>query len=566
MHKRWVLAPKQNVQQLPAYPPLLAQILLLRGHDTPDAARAFLQPRLQNLSDPLALPDMPDAVGRLSQALARQEKIVVFGDYDADGVTATAFLVRLLRALGKRVAFFLPHRKEEGYGLSADALNRCLVQHSPQLLLVVDCGTNSAAEIAAAKQRGVDAIVLDHHQPAGKLPDCPVVNPKRIAENPPWKELCGAGLAFKLAHALLKSNPRLQSALPSLKSHLDLVALGTIADLVPLTGENRILARAGLAQLGQTEKIGLKHLMAKADVPRGESVEAAHVGFRLGPRLNAAGRLGDAQAALELLLTEEEHRAEELATFLDINNRERQKTEQRVLEEARELLRDFDPAAQRVIVLARPGWHPGVVGIVAARLVREWHRPACVLALDEEGRGRGSCRSIPGFDITAALRECAGVLERCGGHALAAGLSVRAGCVDMLRNQLNALAAERLRPEEFLPRLEVDGEISLADLTADLLAALEQLAPFGCENPEPLFCARNLELKNAATVGAEAKHLRLRLSDGSVTLPAIGFGMGNRYSEIAARPARLDAVFSVEWNEYQGAREVQLNLKDLRIG
>lgn len=525
---------------------------------------------------------MTVAIRRLMDAIEQKEKIVIYGDYDVDGVTATALLVRVLRSLGADIAFFLPNRIDEGYGLTTDGLDRCLSEHSPRLLIAVDCGTSSRDQIAGVKQSGVDVIVLDHHTPpANGLPDCPVVNPKRLSENPLWKDLCSAGIAFKFAHALLKSAnlkslPAKAGQISNLKSHLDLVALGTIADIVPLTGENRILARAGLAQIGQTEKIGLKKLMEKADVPHGKTIEPSHVGFRLGPRLNAAGRLGDAQAALELLLTEDEHRAEKLASFLDINNRERQQTEKRVLEEAMGMLSDFDASKERAIVLAKEGWHIGVVGIVAARIVREFYRPTCIIGIDpstslragSDGMGRGSCRSIHGFDITAALGKCSGLLDRFGGHTAAAGLSVRSEFVEKLRKKLNAIAAEQLKPEDLQPRLEIDAEVSLADVTEEMLAELEELEPFGCDNPTPLFCARNLEVKNASTVGADGKHLRLRLSDSEVTLSAIGFGLGSLKNTILNPPSStlgVDVVFTADWNEFQGRREIQLNLKDVRV-
>ena len=517
---------------------------------------------------------MSAAIQRLKQAIAEKEKIVVYGDYDVDGLTATAFLLRVLREYTPNVVPFLPNRMDEGYGLSMEGLHRCLTTHSPTLLIAIDCGTGSISEIAEARARGVDVIVLDHHQPSSHLPDCvAVVNPKHLAESPPWRDLCSAGLAFKFGHALLKSQnsePKAQSSL--LKTHLDLAALGTIADIVPLTGENRILTKAGLIQLGQTNKVGLQELMRKAQMADGARIEPSHVGFRLGPRLNAAGRLGDAQASLELLLTDDGLRAKELAKLLDENNRQRQQIEKRALEEALVLLQDFD-VSQRVIVLAKEGWHIGVVGIVAARIVREFYRPTVVIGIDEEGMGRGSCRSIEGFDIVEGLASCSDLLERFGGHQMAAGVSIHAKRVAEFRARLNATAEDQLSADDLLPQLKVDAELSLLDTDEKLLNEIEQLEPFGQENPPPLFLARGVTIKSAATVGEEGRHLKLWLTDGKVTRQAIGFGLATRcewlgpfQSQSSKTESRslVDIVFTPEINEFRDQRAIQLNLKDIR--
>jgi single-stranded-DNA-specific exonuclease len=556
--KRWVIAkPEPALAETLAHDLHLAlpitQVLINRGYRTAEAASSFLNPQLRQLGDPFDLPDMDAAVDRILAAIANKERIVIYGDYDVDGVTSSALLQRVLQVAGATVANFLPQRAEEGYGLSQDGITRCLKKHKPQLLIAVDCGTSSVREIADLQKHDVDTIVLDHHEPPGELPKCiALVNPKRIAGSP-LGVLASVGVAFKLAHALLKREKQLAERI-DLRDHLDLVAVGTIADIVPLTGENRILVRAGLDRLPQTQKIGLRALMEIADVP--DKVNPYHIGFRMGPRLNAAGRLADAMAALELLLTNDAARAAELAKLLNEQNAKRQGIEGQITEEAIAMARAH--SGDRVLVLAKEGWHVGVIGIVASRVLQAFHRPTVVIGI-EEGMGKGSCRSVSGFSIVGALQHCAPLLEKFGGHEMAAGLSVKAGKVDELRETLNEFAGRMLKDDDLLPQVRIDALLRLDDLDADFFEQLERLEPCGTENPTPLFAVEGVHLRGKPRIVGK-NHLRFSVTDGDTTVQAIWWGKGDfEFPEGA-----FDIAFTPELNEYGGRESVQLKVRDAR--
>ncbi len=523
--KRWVIAKTEPAlaetlaRDLHLAMPI-AQVLVNRGYRSVEAALSFLNPQLRQLGDPFELPDMAAAVDRVLTAITKKERIVIYGDYDVDGVTSSALLQRVLQAAGAKVANFLPQRAEEGYGLSPDGITRCLKEHKPQLLIAVDCGTSSVREVAELQKHGVDTIVLDHHEPPGELPECvALVNPKRVAGSA-LGVLASVGVSFKVAHALLKRDKQLSEKI-DLREHLDLVAVGTVADIVPLTGENRILVRAGLERLPQTQKIGLRALMEIADVP--EKVSPYHVGFRIGPRLNAAGRLADAMAALELLLTTDAARAAELAKLLNEHNAKRQGIEAQIVEEAMAMARAN--SGDRVLVLAKEGWHVGVIGIVASRVMQTFHRPTVVIGI-EEGMGKGSCRSVSGFSIVGALQHCAPLLEKFGGHEMAAGLSVKAAKIDELRETLNEFAATMLKDEDLVPQVRIDALLRLDDLDADFFEQLERLEPCGTENPTPLFAAEGIHLRGKPRIVGK-NHLRFTVTDGDTTVQAIWWGKGD---------------------------------------
>ncbi len=533
----------------------LAQVLVNRGLRDPEPAAQFLNPQLRHLGDPFDLPQMAAAVDRILRAIEKQERIVVYGDYDVDGVTSSALLQLVLRAAGATVNNFLPHRMDEGYGLTEDGIARCLKSHQPQLLLAVDCGTSSVREIADLKERKVDTIVLDHHEPGKKLPECTaLVNPKCAASgDAAYSYFASVGVSFKLAHALLKRDRRLSDRI-DLRDHLDLVAIGTVADVVPLVGENRILVKAGLERLPHTQKIGLRALMDVAAV-LGE-VSPYHIGFRIAPRLNAAGRLADATAALELLLTDDASRAKELATLLDNHNSERQRIEERIVEEAMAIARTQDQ--DRVIVLAGKGWHVGVIGIVASRIQQEFYKPTIVISVEDE-MGKGSCRSVAGFSIVGALQHCAPLLERFGGHEMAAGLSVKAGNIDPLRQKLNEFAAKALTEDDLQPRLNIDAVVTLDDLDADFFEQLTRLEPCGPENPTPVFAVEGVQLRGAPRVVGK-NHLRFNVTDGFVSAQAIWWGKG----DFELPRGKFDLAFIPELNEYRGVENVQLKVRDIR--
>ena len=558
--KRWIIAvPDPTAAALAAslgVPLPIAQVLANRGHRDAESARRFLNPRLQQLTDPFELPDMAPAVDRLLSAIGRKQRIVIYGDYDVDGVTSSALLFKVLSAAGATVVNFLPHRIEEGYGLSPQGIARCLSEHTSQLLVAVDCGTSSAREIDGLTRQGVDVIVLDHHEPAAELPRCvALVNPKTQTlrhsdTQAPWFPLASVGVSFKLAHALQKRGR--ERKLPwaeslDLRHHLDLVAAGTVAD-------NRVLVRAGLERLPRTQKVGLRALMEIAGVR--DRVNPHQIGFRIGPRLNAAGRLGDAMAALELLLTENAERARELAGQLNEHNAKRQQVEERITEEALAMARDC--AGDRVVVLAREGWHVGVIGIVASRIQQEFYRPTVIIGVEGE-MGKGSCRSIAGFSIIEALAHCAPLLERFGGHEMAAGLTVKAEKVGELRRALNEYAAGRLKEEDCLPPLRVDAETRLDELDERLLEQLERLEPCGAGNPSAVFAVRGVRLRGTPRVVGK-DHWKFDVTDGSKTVEGIWFGAAERELPRAG----FDVAFVPELNEYAGARTIQLRVRDVR--
>lgn len=556
---RWILPEVSNPGACQALaselgvPAFVAELLCRRGHHSAEAAERFLDPKLKTLSDPFTLPEMDRAVERLLLAIDRGERIVLYGDYDVDGVTSLALLARILEAYGAKPHCFLPLRIDEGYGLSPDGVARCRTTLQPQLLVAVDCGTSSSAEIAALQRDGVDVIVFDHHECKAERPRChALVNPKLGAD---FHYLCSAGIIFKAAHALLKRRP-----LPGfdLREYLDLVALGTVADLVPLSGENRILVKRGLAQLGSTRWVGVRALMEVAAVRA--PLCAADIGFKLGPRMNAAGRLGTAQDALELLLTADRTRADLIARGLDRQNRERRAVEDHVLAEAEaQLAGFFQPEKHAAIVVGAQGWHPGVVGIVASRLMRRHHRPALVIGFDGDGLGKGSGRSIAGLSLVHALNECSSWLEVFGGHEMAAGLTLRQSQFEAFREAFGSCALRLLSKEQLQPRIHLDAELTLRDVCSRLLEQHDALQPFGMGNPQPVFFSRKVTLMGEPRVMKE-KHLSLQLRQGRHEARAVWFNA----AEHPLPPQPWDIAFGVERNEYQGTVRAQVQIRTVR--
>jgi single-stranded-DNA-specific exonuclease len=558
--------------------PLLAQCLLNRGLSEPAMIEDFVSPRLKNLSDPFALPNMAAAVDRLFQARAQNERLVIFGDYDVDGVTATALLQEVLQHLGWRVTSYLPNRMDEGYGLSRDGVENCLKTFNAghtdssdgsriKLLLAVDCGSTAVATIDWLNGCGVEVIVLDHHQVSDPRPAAvAIVNPQ-LHGDAEQKEsgftgFCSAGLAFKLAHAILKRGR--EAGLPGaaeydLRPLLDLVALGTIADLVPLTGENRILVTAGLERLNTTRRPGLMALKEVAQSP--EKLGTFDVGFQLAPRLNAAGRLESAQESLRLLQARDLESAMPLARNLDLRNRERQKIEKGIVEEVLGVVRSkFDPQKDFVIVEAQLLWHIGVVGIVASRVLQEFYRPTIIIG-GENGEMRGSGRSITGFDLASALRECDGILLRHGGHAMAAGLSILPDKIDLFREKLNEVARRCLKPEELMPALRLDGEVALAEITLESLGELDKLKPTGQGNAGVQLCARNLsQARPMLRMGKDQQHVKLWVMDGKTTHEAVWWNAGKQ----SIPAGKFDLAFAPGVNEFNGKKSIQLKVLDWR--
>ncbi len=561
MDRRWIIAPLDEVD-VSGIPwaelcglPCIANLLKRKGFGCADEVQAFLQPRLRSLSDPFLLPNMDTAVARILRAIDERERIVVFGDYDVDGVTSLALLAEMLRAYGAAPELFLPLRMEEGYGLSFESVERCWQQFHPQLLIAVDCGTSSVAEIEELNKRGTEVIVLDHHEPKSALPDCvAVVNPK-ISNECALRYLCSVGIVFKLCHALLKTRPLADF---DLKAQLDLVALGTVADIVPLEGENRLLVHHGLRQIARARRPGIRQLMEVAGVR--PPVSAEDIGFRLGPRLNAAGRLTTAEKALQLLLTHDESEAAVLAAVLDTQNRERQSVEKAIFAAADEqVTREFDPLRDAAIVVAAREWHPGVLGIVASRLVRKYHRPTIAIGIDAEGAGKGSGRSIEGLSLVAALGRCGKWLEKFGGHEMAAGLTIREENLPQFAADFRRVAGELLSAEALQPRLHLDHELRLSELNDELLRWHEMLEPFGSGNVQPTFFAREVEPTVAPQVLKE-KHLVLRLRQRNHHARAIFFDAAG--TALPAPP--WDVAFRIHANEYEGVRRLQVHVHGLR--
>ena len=559
---RWILASREELNGTAiAWSEIcgsecIARLLSRKGFRCAEEVEGFLRPRLSSLSDPFLLPQMRAAVSRVLAALDQHERIVLFGDYDVDGVTSLALLDEMLRAYSPATApqLFLPLRIEEGYGLSRESVERCLEQHQPQLLIAIDCGTSSVNEIAILNERGVDVVVLDHHEPKSQLPDCAaIVNPK-LAECG-FEYLCSVGIAFKLCHALLKTR-----LLPEfdLKSKLDLVALGTVADIVPLRGENRVLVQRGAIEIGQTSRVGLQRLMQIAGVH--SPILPEDIGYRLGPRLNAAGRLSTAEKSLRLLLTEDESEATMLAAELDRQNRERQEVETQIFLAATEKIDNaFDAARDAAIVAGARGWHPGVLGIVASRLARKYHRPAVVIGFDEKGVGKGSGRSIDGLNLVEALNRCAASLDKYGGHEMAAGLAMREENFDRFAEAFRSTARELLSEEALQPCLRLDHELTLTDIDMEFLRWHEMLQPFGNGNPQPLFFAREIEPVAPPRVVKE-KHLIFRLRQGDRHRRAVYFdGMANQLP-----PPPWDIAFRIRADEYNGETLISMHIEALR--
>jgi single-stranded-DNA-specific exonuclease len=557
---RWIIAPPEQLNGDAVHwteicgCECIARLLARKGFATADEVQAFLKPRLKMLSDPFLLPNMETAVTRIVEAIDRRERVVLFGDYDVDGITSLALLAEILRAYGATPDLFLPLRMEEGYGMSRESVERCVDLYRPELLIALDCGTSSSPEIADLRNGGIDVIVVDHHEPKAAPPGCvAIVNPK-IDPAGAFHYLCTAGLVFKLCHALLKKRP----IEFDLKSRLDLVALGTVADIVPLKGENRTFVQRGAVEIARSTRPGLRKLMEISGVK--PPIFTDDIGYRLGPRLNAAGRLNTAEKSLRLLLTQNESEATELAELLDKQNRERQEVEKQVFAAVEEkIVSQFNPLSDAAIVVFENGWHPGVLGIVASRIAHKYHRPAIVISFDEKGLGKGSGRSIEGFNLVRALTLCAERLAKYGGHEMAAGLTIHEKDIDLFAEQFRLVARELLSDEDLRPRLRLDHEITFSELNFDFLGWHEMLQPFGNGNPQPLLFARQVESVGAPRVVCE-KHLAFVLRQRNHQRRAIFFGAAR--DSLPTQP--WDIAFRIRPDEYGGDTRLEIRLEAVR--
>ncbi|MCU0724030.1 MAG: single-stranded-DNA-specific exonuclease RecJ [Planctomycetes bacterium] len=525
-----------------------ARLLRNRGLADPEAAARFLYPKLADLHDPGLLKGMDAAVARIRQALVKKERIVVHGDFDADGVTSTALLMRFLRILQAPAVYHIPERLTEGYGVSVEAVER-LAAEGAGLMITVDCGITAREPIARARALGLDTVVTDHHEPSGALPEaCAIVDPKREDETYPFRDLAGVGVVFKLAWALAR----------------DVSVAGAVSDELKAflweTGENRILVKHGLSALERSRHPGEGALLSVAGT---EAPGSQDLAFRLGPRINAAGRLGDSRTVVEMFLTDSREAALESARSLDRMNRRRQEIERKIFDEACERVVREGRERGSAIVLAGEGWHPGVIGVVASKLVETFHRPVVLVSLDGEA-GRGSARSVPAFHVHRALSRCADLLTSYGGHAQAAGLTLRSERFEEFRGAFERAAAESLTADDLVPRLAVDAELSLGDVGTSLLAEVSLLRPFGIGNPEPVFAVRGGTVAGRPkTLGSEGRHLSFFFRTGDAARRAVAFGMGGRAGELEG--ARADLAFVPYLNRFGGRENVELRVKDIRL-
>jgi single-stranded-DNA-specific exonuclease len=566
--KRWVTAeadPRvaEDIARTHGFSRAMARALVTRGLVDHAEIDKFLQPRLADLTDPFSLPGMQTAVDLILSHIEQGSAILVYGDYDVDGVTATALMIQVLSGLGAVAVPFLPHRIEDGYGLGVETLHRCIENYHPNLIITVDCGTSSVEAVREAARLGIDVIVTDHHEPAaeGVAEACAIVNPKLGGGPEDIRMLAGVGVAFKVCHGLVKAarQRRMEAAEKlDLKTFMELVAVGTVADIVPLLKENRILVYHGLTLLNRTQSVGLRTLIEAAGISG--YVDTYHIGFIIGPRINAAGRLGNAEAALELVLTEQEPRARILAQQLDDASRKRQEIEDKIVQEAcSDLDGRFDAGRDFGLVVAHPHWHAGVIGIVASRIASRYNRPVVVIGMDDDGVGRGSCRSVPGFDLLKHLQQCSPMLRRYGGHAMAAGLEVDHSRIEEFAARFNEVCAATLSRVDQRRQLLVDAWITPGDIGDPLYHDQNRLRPFGHSNPLPVWAIRNVTpLFPPRVIGG--KHLKILFSMGGRQREAIGFGMGDR--EVPDGP--LDIAFNLILNRYNGQEYLQLHLQDLR--
>jgi single-stranded-DNA-specific exonuclease len=534
--------------------PLVAQLLVNRGFDTVEDARYFLF-GTEKFHDPYLLKDMDKAVKRIKEAIENQDPILIFGDYDADGVSSTTVMMKTLTDLGAHVDFYIPNRFTEGYGPN-EAAFRHAYDSGYKLIITVDTGISALNEAKLAKELGVDLIITDHHEPGPELPDCfAIIHPKLEDSLYPFKELAGVGVAFKLAHALYEKVP---------EHLLEIAVIGTIADLVPLKDENRFIAKAGIQKLMRTNNIGLRALFKICSIDL-SSITEETIGFSIGPRINAAGRLGDAAPAVQLLLTEDPEEAMELANEIDGLNRNRQAIVNEITEEAIEMVEKTFYSDQKVIVIGKENWNAGVVGIVASRLVDKYYRPTIVLTYDhEKGTAKGSARSIDGFDLFQNLSLCRDILPHFGGHTAAAGMTLNIDDVVELRRRLNELAAEHLSEDMLIPVTKLDGEFEIQEIQLDAVKEMLLLAPFGMENPKPKVLLKEAGISNFRKIGSDQNHLKITLEKKGFILDTIGFGLGRLYDEVSPTSS-ISVIGELSINEWNNVQKPQLFLQDMAV-
>lgn len=534
--------------------PLLAKVLIGRGMEEKEKIVHYLYPKIEELYDPFLYQDMEEAVNIIIDSLQRKEKITIYGDYDVDGISSTAVLYQFLREHSAQVNYYLPNRLEEGYGLNHEALGK-IAEEGTALIITVDCGISAYEEVEYAKELGLKMIITDHHECPEQIPNAlAVIDAKRKDNTYPFRELAGVGVTFKLIQAI---SQKLLLDRKSYLKYIDIVALGTIADIVPLTDENRIIVNFGLILMRQTRNVGLQALIKVAGF---SNMESSIISFGLAPRMNACGRMGKADLALELLLTKDEQEAMHIAMKLNELNKERQSIEKEIYESAISLIEEKKLYENDVIVVAKEGWHPGVIGIVASKITEKYYKPSILICLEEK-TGKGSGRSIPGFDLHGALRKCTQYLLKFGGHEMAVGLSIAKENLDQFYETLLEVASH-MNIKELTPTVKVDAEISSSNISLELVKELQVLEPFGEANPAPVFVYKNLKVEGIRTLSND-KHLKLSLRDGMHLYDSIAFNMGDKKYSIKIGD-KIDVVNSLEINNFNNFEKVQLNIKDIK--
>jgi single-stranded-DNA-specific exonuclease len=565
MQPKWELVESRTQEEIEALaksanvPYTIARILINRGIDTAEAVRKFFEPSPDDLHDPFLMADMEPAVERIIQALHNREKMAVYGDYDVDGITSVSMLYLFLKDLGGDVISYIPDRQEEGYGLSIAGIDAIAI-HGIQLIITVDCGITSVEESKYAISNGMELIITDHHEPGEEIPKASaVLDPKRVDCNYPYKELAGVGVAYKMAQGIAS---KLGLDDDYCEKYIDLVALGTSADIVPLTDENRIFVKQGLDKLNTSPEVGMAALVESASIRNGR-IDVGQIVFNIAPRINAVGRLGSALRAVQLLTTRDKESSREIAKVLEEENRRRKEIDNTTLIDAiAEVRETMDPSERYSIVLSREGWHPGVIGIVASRLIERYYRPTVMITI-ENGLGKGSARSITNVDIYSALKECSDLLEQFGGHKYAAGLTIPEANIPEFKVRFEQACERMIADDDLIRKIKIESEISLDEITPEVIESLKLFEPFGPQNTRPTFVSRGLSSVYAPRIVGQ-NHLKFVAEQGGAKFDAIGFNLGECIDHFGNGNRSVDMVYVIEENEYMNRRTTQLRIKDVR--
>jgi len=565
MNLQWVQQNDSSQEKIEEYahelnvPAIISRILLNRGIDSYEKAKLFFKGTMEDTNDPFLLGDMEKAVERITTAIDQREKILIYGDYDVDGITSVSMLYLLLNELEANVSFYIPHRVDEGYGITKSGIDEA-ANNGVELIISVDCGITATEEVEYARQFNIDVIITDHHEQGPVLPDAyAILNPKCKDSNYPFKELAGVGVAYKLGQALI-SYLKIDKSL--IEKYIDFVAIGSTADIVPLVDENRIFIKEGLKVLNSTEEPGFKALL-KVSGMADKSIGTGQIVFVLAPRINAVGRMGNAERAVQLLTTQDPKLSWEIANILENENRIRKTIDEETSKDAREIVDlNYDLSTNYGLVLAKEGWHSGVIGIVASRVVEKYYRPTVMISIDNN-IGKGSARSIAGFDIYNAIKQCEDLLLAFGGHKYAAGLTIEKSNIEQFRQRFNEIAKEQLTEDLLHPKLRIDGEIRLVEINARLVQLLKMFAPFGPQNMRPVFQSSNLQVVGTPSIVGK-NHLKFKVRQDGIIFDAIGFNLGELIYRIEPGANNLDMAYVIEENTYMGRTTLQLRVKDLR--